>query len=56
MSESDFKAACDLIREQCAEMHDNQIAVLLGLIVHDQDGRRQASTTKTKGKTDGAEV
>jgi phosphoribosylanthranilate isomerase len=39
MSEEDFKAVCDLTREECAQMTDHQIAILIGLIVHDQDER-----------------
>ena len=42
MSEADFKAACNITREECAKMTDNQIAILLGYVVHDQDERKTA--------------
>lgn len=45
MSEDDFKAACAIIREECANMDNNQIAILTGLIVHDQD-ERETKTAK----------
>ena len=41
MNEADFKAACDLIREECAKMTSDQIAILVGYVVHDQ-GKRKA--------------
>lgn len=47
MNEADFKAACDLIREECAKMDDNQIAILTGLIIHDQDERETKVAKET---------
>ncbi len=46
MNEADFKAASDIIREECAKMNDNQIAILVGLIVHDQDERKAKQDKK----------
>jgi hypothetical protein len=42
MDESIFKAACEIIRETCTSMSDSQIAIILGLIVHDKDERELA--------------
>jgi hypothetical protein len=49
MNEADFKAACDLIREECAKMDDNQIAILTGLIIHDQDERETKVAKEATG-------
>ncbi len=46
MTESEFKAACDLIREECAKMTDDQIAILTGYIIHDQDARKAQKKEK----------
>ena len=42
MNDEDFQAACDLIREECVGMTENQIAILIGLLVHDEEERRMA--------------
>lgn len=46
MTEQEFQKSCSFVRELCSKMTAHQIAIVLGLLSHDQDEREAAAAKK----------